>query len=290
MTTLQATTAPSQLRTAGRISVWGVLRSEWLKLASLRSTYWLAGITLLGAVGAAGMFGLLFRVLDEDINGADPSMGGEGLGAPGPTFVGASVTSIALVTIGILAVLAITSEYSSGSIRTTITAVPARQLVFNSKIVVVTLATGVLTLVTTGLTWVTMQLIYPNGFNGTEANAFKVIGGTTLYLMAIAVFALGVGALVRSSAAAMSIVLGLFLILEQVLLLVAVFSKPVAVIVAFLPSTAGSLITHASMSQVTLTQITEAPVLTPWQGFGVLMVWVVVIYALGALRMQKGDA
>lgn len=290
MTTVQNPTAPPAPAVTGRVTYWSVLRSEWLKIVSLRSTYWLAGITIAGAVTTAGLFGLLFRL---SLNAMTDSNGqvidSAEASVPGPDFVAISVSSTALVTIGILAVLAITSEYSSGSIRTTFTAVPGRQRVLSAKAVVVVLLSGVVTLTSTALSWLIMRVIYPDGFTGDGSSALTVVGGSTLYLMAIAAFALGVGALVRSSAAAMSIVLGLFLILEQVVLVVAIFNQTVANIAAFLPSTAGSLITGTSISGEMLNSA-GAPELTSWQGFGVLMIWVVVVYGLGAMRLQKGDA
>ena len=289
MTTVENLTAQVPSTVSGRVSLWGVLRSEWLKLTSLRSTYWLVGITIAGAVTTAAMFAFLFRMAGEEMTGPSGQPISDSSIIPGPEFVAISVASTALITIGILAVLAITSEYSSGSIRTTFTAVPARQRVLGAKTLVVILISGVTTLIATALSWVTLRVIYPQGFTDSEVGAFDVVGGSALYLMAIAAFALGVGALVRSSAAAMSIVLGLFLIVEQVMLVVAVFNETMANIVAFLPSTAGSLITNGSMSTAMLAE-SNAPQLTPWEGYGVLMIWVVVVYSLGALRLQKGDA
>lgn len=290
MTTVENLNTQAQPSVSGRVSLWGVLRSEWLKLASLRSTYWLAGITIAGSVTTAGMFALLFRMsLGEITDPAGQPIDSANGGVPGPDFVAISVTSTALVTIAILAVLAITSEYSSGSIRTTFTAVPARQRVLGAKTTIVVLLSGVVTLISAALSWLVMRIIYPAGFSAEGSSLLAVVGGSALYLMAIAAFAVGVGALVRSSAAAMSIVLGLFLILEQVVLVVAMLNETVANIASYLPSTAGSLITGASISGEML-RSSGAPELTAWEGFGVLMIWVVVLYGLGALRLQKGDA
>ena len=290
MTTVQNLNTQAQPSVSGRVTPWGVLRSEWLKLASLRSTYWLAGITIAGSVTTAGMFALLFRMsLAEMTDPAGQPIDSAEMAGPGPGFVAISVVSTALVTIAILAVLAITSEYSSGSIRTTFTSVPSRQRVLGAKTVIIVLLSGVVTLISAALSWLVMRIIYPAGFSVEGNGLLTVVGGSALYLMAIAAFAVGVGALVRSSAAAMSIVLGLFLILEQVVLVVAMVNSTVANIAAYLPSTAGSLITGASISGEML-RSSGAPELTAWQGFGVLMIWVVVVYSLGALRLQKGDA
>ena len=114
-----------------------------------------------------------------------------------------------------------------------------------------------------------------------------------LYLVAIGLLAFAIGALLRHSAAALASVLGLLLVVQTVFQSIpATFFRNVS---PFLPGTAGQQITQtqASIDQVRAAGKAlgrTAAVLDPWQGYGVMMLWVVVLLAVAAVLLRRRDA
>jgi ABC-2 type transport system permease protein len=178
-----------------------VLHAEWTKLRTVRSTAWalLAVVALTVALSA-----FVCSALDTDagaLSDNDSVM---------PSVAGVYVSQIAVVA---LAVLAITGEYATGMIRTTFLATPGRGRVLAAKAVVlgaVTLAVGVAASVASFL--VGQPILAGNGFVATplsDPGALRAVLGSGLYLAVLALFGLGVGAILRRPAGAVSAVLGL---------------------------------------------------------------------------------
>ena len=114
--------------TGGRYRFAQVARMEWIKLRSLRSTWWVLTATVAGAIGIAVAVGVNTRDATADLT--NNALAGISLG---------------LLLIGVLGVLVMTGEYSSGMIRATLAAVPNRPLVLAAKAAVfgvVALAAG----------------------------------------------------------------------------------------------------------------------------------------------------
>ena len=127
-----ASTAPAPAHTTRRVTLPGVLHSEWIKLRSVRSTTWsyiaaAAVLLLFGSLAAAFTGGLL----------ASPDDGG-GPGGTDPTSIVLSGVPLVALIIGVLGVMVMTSEYATGTIRSTMTFVPHRLHVLGSKPVVLT--------------------------------------------------------------------------------------------------------------------------------------------------------
>ncbi|MET0590911.1 MAG: ABC transporter permease subunit [Naasia sp.] len=203
-------TLPS--RTAHPVSFLGVLRSEWIKLTTVRSTYWTIGIAVLLAFGMAALLGLTF------------SLPGSGAPAGAAAAFGLQAATISLtfvaLPIAVLGALAVTGEYGTGMIRSSFQAVPRRLPVLAAKAIVIGATGLVVGLVTTfGSFLIAAPLM---GAQGTapalsdEGTVAGLIGGA-VYLAVVAVFGLGVGALVRNSAAAISIAVGLLFVAPIVL-------------------------------------------------------------------------
>lgn len=207
-------TRPTSAGTAG-VSSAGVLRSEWLKLVTVRSTYWTTAVALLLAAATALLIGVAFDDASPGAGGAFAVVGATG-----------SLSFVALV-VGVLGVLAIGGEYATLQIRSSYTAVPARWPALVAKAVVVGAWSFVLGLVVTfGSYGIIAALFGGKGigvpFDGEVAGA--LVGGAT-YLAIIGVFAVGLGALVRASAGGITILTAVLFVLPIVLSLVAALTR-----------------------------------------------------------------
>ena len=184
------------------------LRAEWVKLRTVRSTYW--SLLLLGGIS------VLFTALTcwgSETEGGSPGFPGDN-DIVLDSLVGVWFGQIAAA---VLAVLAITSEYSTRMIRTTFAANPRRRTVLGAKaavVVGVVLAVGLATSVACFL--VGQWILRGNGFNYeggypvvtlADGEAFRAVVGSAVYLGSLALFSLGVGAIARHTAGAITVVL-----------------------------------------------------------------------------------
>ena len=189
------------------------LRAELIKLRTVRSTAW----SLLTLVGVS--------VLMTSVLAGGSTTEGGSPAQPGDNDI--VLESLAGVWFGqiaaaVLAVLAITSEYSTRMIRTTFAAVPRRRMLLGAKTVLVGVVVLVVGLLTTVACFLIGQALFrSNGFtyeNGYPAatfgdgDAFRAVAGTSLYLGALAIFSLSVGAILRHTAGAITAVLAVILV------------------------------------------------------------------------------
>jgi ABC-2 type transport system permease protein len=208
----------------------GAVAFEWTKLATVRSTWWsLITVTLLTA-GVSTVIGLSATASAE--KGLDVAQ-------PAPHAAAGAVT-LAQLAVVVLATLAITSEYATGSITTTLQSVPARARMLAGKILVVTgvaFVTGLLASAIGTLSAAPTMGRY-GAFTGTQAvgTAF----GVATYLAALAGIAVGTGALLRSAAGTITTVIMLLLAIPQILSFAGV--DWVRQAGDFLPSTAGTVL------------------------------------------------
>jgi ABC-2 type transport system permease protein len=188
------------------------LRSEWVKLRTVRSTAW----SLLLFVGISILFTTLLTS-GSSTEGGSPGHGGDNdivLDSLAGVWFGAIAAAV-------LAVLVITSEYSTGMIRTTFAANPRRRTVLTAKTVVVSGCVLVVGLATSVACFQIGQwILRGNGFNYeggypaitlADHEALRAVLGTGVYLGLLAVFALGVGATLRHTAGAITVVLAALL-------------------------------------------------------------------------------
>ncbi|MFE0042796.1 ABC transporter permease [Streptomyces albireticuli] len=179
------------------------LRSEWTKIRSVRSTLWTLGVMLVLILG----IGLLAAGV---VNGTDTELNSDasplGLG-----FFGVLLSTICVMTLG---VLTISSEFGTGLIRTTLTACPDRARVLTAKAIVFFLLTFVLTLVATTLVAMFDSAMLADQWDGefTGAAYFKATVGVSLFIATLGLVALAVGALLRHSAGAITVMLGVVLL------------------------------------------------------------------------------
>jgi ABC-2 type transport system permease protein len=259
-----------------------VLRAEAIKLRTVRSTTW----SLLLFAGVSLLFTALYCEGSSTQGGSPGRPGDNDIVAD--SLVGVWYGQIALA---VLAVLAITSEYSTGMIRATLAATPRRRAVLASKGTLVVGAALVLGFVTTaGCFVVGQQLLRGNGFNYengypavslADGEAFRAVGGTALYLGALALFSLGVGAAVRHTAGAITIVL------------VAVLAPVVAI--SFLPERLSEPVEKFSLigAGLSIQQTVERPdniPLEPAAGLAVVGAYAAIALVVALWSIGRRDA
>lgn len=192
----------------------GVWRGEWIKLLSLRSTWWVLGATVavMGLVSFAAAMSL-------DVMAEDPLMADALAQIHGAEIV-SSGYQIGAVTIAVLGALLITGEYSTGMIRSTFAAVPTRVPVLVAKaIALVTLTAGIAMVSLTLSFLVTMPQL--SGYDLVPAlddtQTWQLFGGAVYFLVAAALFSLGVGTILRSTAGTVTVALTVLLLLPGIL-------------------------------------------------------------------------
>jgi len=270
MTTITSSTATAPVR--GRLTAAGIVRSEWIKLRTLRSTFWTIGIAMAVTVG----FGALMASLATgDLSVIDTS--DEALGLANMATIGIQFSQLVFAVLG---VLVITGEYATGMIRSTLTAVPRRLGALFAKALVLFVVTFVASAVASVLAFfAATALLAGEGVSASllDPTVMSMILGSSLYLGMLALFALGVGTMLRSSAGGIATVLGIMLLLPTLLILIPV--EWVGELAPYLITEAGVNMARPGFSD-----------LEPWQNFLVLLAWVVVTIGGAALSLRRRDA
>jgi len=258
-----------------------LVRSEWIKFWTVRSTVWTLALTLVALVGISALVSWGATQNTEDPGGPATDI----------TFILQLATSFAQLAIAVLGVLTITGEYTTGMIRSTLTAAPKRLPALWAKGVVLVVVTFVTGVVAAAVTWVATAPILDSAglsFDLAQSDVQRVFLGIPLYLTGIALLSYALGALLRHSAAAIATVLGLLLVIENVWGILP--WRFFQVTSPFLPSTAGGKILQSQDMIDAMAQGATGPVLTAWQGYGVLLAWGLVILAAAALLLRRRDA
>jgi ABC-2 type transport system permease protein len=254
------------------------LAAEWTKVRSLASTGWLllAAVVLTVAVSAAVAAAVTCPA---------------GTCAEDPAKISLTGIYLGQAVVAILAVLMISSEYSTGMIRVTLAAMPRRTAVLAAKAAILTglvLAAGVIAVLACVLAG---QVIlrghgidpahgYPSLSLG-SASVLRAVAGSVLYLALIGLLSLGTATAVRDSATAIGVVLGL-LYLFPIVGVVLGGSQLSRLVQQIGPMTAGLAI------QAT-TGLPDLPI-SPWAGLGVLAAWATAALLAGGLLLCRRDA
>ena len=188
-------TSPIPIRPA---HLGDALASEWTKLRSVRSTMWTLGVMIALMLGV----GLLVALV---IAAADPNIPDEAALSLG--FFGTLLGSICVITLG---VMTIASEYSTGMIRTTLTACPSRARVLAAKSVVFFLLVFAITTATTAIVGA-LQTSILDAPSPSSDEWLKSTIGVGLYLALLGLLSLAVGTLIRHSAGAITVMIGVVL-------------------------------------------------------------------------------
>ncbi len=249
-----------------------VIRSEWTKLWSLRSTGWTLLATVVVTIG--------FSTLASWAVATQP-----GSGPSGPLDVtGATLSGLLLgqLPIAVLGVLVMTGEYSSGSIRSSLVAVPARMRLLTAKAVVITvvgLVTGLLACFPSFYLGMTFFDAHHEGVGLGEPHVLRAVIGGSLLLTACGLFGYAIGILMRHTAGAITVSVALLFVIPIVL--IAIPADIVRTINKYFLSNAGDDITNV---------IPQPDTLGPWHGYLVFLAEVAVLLAVAAVVMRRRDA
>jgi ABC-2 type transport system permease protein len=267
-------------RAVGRmVRFGGLLLAEWTKIRSVRSTVWTLILFVVLTVGlTAGLTALVVGSWDR----AGSASGQVQIIADPVGFILGVGFGLGQLTICVLGVLVITSEYSTGVIRASLLAVPRRIPMLAAKSVVFAAMVFVLAeLVAFGSFFVGSALLHSKApVSLSDPGVTRAVVGAGLYLTVLGVFALGIGALIRHTAGAIATVIGVVLVLPLLTsFLPGSWGRHVN---GYLPQQAGSLIYEA--------QTHADQVLSPWQGFAVFCAWTAVLLGAGAFLLMRRDA
>ena len=313
---MTATTAPglrlsSLPAAAGRAGLGGALRSEFTKLRSVRSTYWTIAALFIVSVGIAAIAGagIANNIHNNPANKA-------GMDATQASLI--AFFEIGQLIIAVLGALTITSEYSTGMIRTSLTAMPRRGVVYAAKLIVFTTVTLIVSLITSFISFfvgqaamsgsgVSASLFHtvtipananmsppPGGpgsgppvvtFSGTDVispgTVLTAIIGCALFVTAVALIAYGLGAIIRHTAGAITSTIGLMFVLPIIIQVMP--NNWRWDIMRFFPDEAGRVLS------VTIGQ-TNPHLWSAWPQFGVTLIYAAVILAVGGYLFRKRDA
>ncbi len=252
-----------------------VVLSEWTKLRSLRST----GFSMLATV--VFIVGLAVLVPSVTVAHWPPHDAREAAGFD-PTSRSLAGIFLAQLAVGVLDVLLITGEYATGMIRATLAAVPSRLPVLWAKAIVFAAVTLVVTLPSVMGAFLIGQSILKGknlqaglGYPG----VLRAVLGAALYLTVVGLLGLGLGALLRNTAGAISALFGVLFVLPIIVrFLPSSWSDPID---KYLPSTVGEAVTHVHV---------DPAALGPWTGFGLFCAYAALVLLLAAVRLRRRDA
>ena len=252
-----------------------VLVSEWIKLRSLRSTYWTLAVAVVFMAGLGLLFCAVAASQWDTISAGDAA----DFDAPAVSMSGIYLAQLAVVTLG---VLVMTGEYSTGMIRATLTAVPRRLPVLWAKVAVFGAVTFVVLGAATLVAFLGGQALLSSVHAGAslgDPGVARAVLGAVLFLAVMGVFGVGLGGVVRNTAGSLAIVFGVLFVLP--------------IVVAVLPGGWNTLVSpylpgNAGMAVMARTH--DANTLAPWSGFALFCGYVAVVVGAAALLLKTRDA
>jgi ABC-type transport system involved in multi-copper enzyme maturation permease subunit len=260
-----------------RVTPLRVVRSEWAKLWSLRSTWITLGVALVFLVGIGVIASSRYASLINSGERMDPDF-------RNATAVGLSLrgTDFAQLALGVLGVLVTAGEYTTGSIRSTLAAVPRRLPVLWSKAGAYGLVALVVSIVGVFVTFPIASAIVsgtPAALSLSDPGVLRSLLGAGLYLGVIGVIGAALGALLRSVAGGIAVFVGVLMLVPGLLsLLPASWQDDIS---PYLPSNAGQ-------SMFALTH--DSTTLSPGAGLAVFAGWTVLALGGAAYRLMRSDA
>ncbi len=281
MTTTTTTPAPPAATSAvpaGPVEVHPVnqklvLRSEWIKLRTLRSTLIVLAVTMVAMVGIGLLIAAVtnsnFATMGADqrahFNAIDRVLGG---------------VNIAQLTVGVLGVLIITGEYSTGMIRATFGAVPTRLPVLWAKLAVFASVVFSVCVVSSFAAFLGGEaLLGTHGVSLSAPGAVRAVFGVALYLTVASLLGVAFGFIVRNTAGGIAALFGLLLVLPGLANLLP--SSWQDSVVPYFPSNAG---------QALYTQHGDHAMMHPWAGFALFVGYLAIAVVAAAVTLRRRDA
>ncbi len=298
---------------AGQAGLRGVIASEFTKLRSVRSTYWTIASLIIVSVGIAAIAGagIASSIHNQPWNKA-------GTDATQDSLI--AFFELGQLIIAVIGAMSITSEYSTGMVRTSLTAMPRRGTVYLGKLIVLTSVTLVVSLVTSFISFFVGQAMLsgtgvaaslfhtttipananvspPAGGPGsglppnytfvgtdviTSGHVLTAVVGTALFVTVVALIAFGLGAIIRHTAGAITSTIGLMFVLSIIIQILPDNWR--WDIMRFFPDAAGRVIS------VTISGGGNQHLWSAWPQFLVTVIWAVVLVGIGGYLFRKRDA
>jgi ABC-2 type transport system permease protein len=248
-----------------------VLKSEWIKFRSLRSTWWVLGATVVTMLALALVIAYNTRHLTagqqaEDLTPSAPLQGVE----------------LAQLLLGALGIVFVSGEFSTGMIRSSFAAVPRRVPVLWAKLIVFATVTATLMAAASLVSFLAAQALighYRSAYSLAGPGALRAVAGTAAYLTLAGVIGMMIGWLVRSTPGSLVTYAALMLVVP------ALFGNFLQhwgqVINEYTPPQAGSSF---------YSDLPDSPYLSPWVGFGVVAAWAAAATLIATVTLSRRDA
>jgi ABC-2 type transport system permease protein len=276
--TVELATRPVQPMAGSKVNIVGLLRSEWTKIRSLR---WSVAALVLLVVTTIGFTALFVGLTVGQWDKLDRVQKLTYQLDPTRLILGAGF-QLSQLAVCVLGVLVIANEYSSGTIRASLLAVPHRTPMLMAKAAVFAVVVFVVgEIAALGAFAVGAPILHskvPIGIG--DPGVLKAILGAGLYGAVLGVFSIAIGAIVRHTAGGIAGIIAFVLVLAPLTQLI-----PGSIgdhVYAYLPTSAGQLMINVRQGPNDL--------LTPWQGFGVMCLWTAVLMLVANYMLRRRDA
>ncbi|NUR63001.1 MAG: ABC transporter permease subunit [Catenulispora sp.] len=256
-----------------------VVSSEWMKLRTVRSTFW----TLVALFAGSAAVSLLICLAAADQYAKDRAAGNPD---SSPDIVMLGLLFIGQIAAYVLGVMTISAEYSTGAIRSTLSAMPRRVEILVAKAILLAVVVFVVGLAAAFACFylgnIPLQAKHV-GVKLSDPGVLRGVFGSALYVAGLSVFGLAMGFLLRHTAGAITIGLALIFIIGGLVQLI-----PGSIgrwLYKVMPGNAG-----AQVSQFGEMKRNADKNFAPWTGFTVFMLEVVVLLVIGAILFERRDA
>jgi ABC-2 type transport system permease protein len=252
-----------------------VLRAEWTKFWSVRSTMYTFISLVVVTIGISALLCLAVAANRDDIKPADRAQ----IDPVSQSLSGVFLGQMAIIVLG---ALVISAEYSTGGIRTTLTAVPQRLRLLFAKALVLAVMAFVAGVITMFPSFWLGQRVLATADAGIEVslsdpNVLRAVLGGALYVAACGMLGFALGALLRHTAGAITVAIGIVFVLP--------------IVSNFLPGTWGENVGKVlnAGGAITNTRHVDGQ-FDPWTGYAVFSLWWIILLALAAVLMRRRDA
>jgi ABC-type transport system involved in multi-copper enzyme maturation permease subunit len=254
-------------------SLSNALRSEWIKIRSVRSTVITLGVMIILGIGISDLASLAGRA----------AVSRHAHHIIQPVSQSLSGMLLAQIVIGVLGVLAFTGEISSNTIKTSVAATPNRTVLLTAKLITFSVISVVVSEVIAFVCFFTGQAIMSGPIATASLSQTHVLGavaGTGLFVALLSVFALSLGVIIRRSAGAISAFVGIYLVLP---LLVAPLPSPYSTDISkFLPFNIARTLTATAAGSTSTS-------FSPLTGFLLVALYTAIVVGVAYSLLNKRD-
>lgn len=241
------------------------MKFEWVKLTTIRSLAWSLGMYVVLMVGLSFVYGTVPGEDKLNAKGFDP------------IGLGLSLVPLGMIILVVVGVLAVTGEYSSGTIKSSLLAVPDRTKFYLAKLGLFALVTAVLSAVAIVVGFFIVQAFIGHSAAPLNAATIGHLAGAVLYTVLLVLFSMGLATVLRSSAATLTTLVPLFFMVSTMLNSI----PKVSAVAQFLPDIAGGNVLQRTHGD---------GMLNAWSGLAVLAAWTVAATLAGHMVVSRRDA